>query len=203
MTSSTSTSSSKSKKAIIALSVVCALVVAALITVVSVWAASSQTITSALRVTYSATNVAASIEGEYQREGDATYTSLGTQTFVATDNSTTKAISTTDDISLTDTKKYVIFRFKFTNNSSTTPFNITLTGTPTTQGAVTVKYASAAVDNLSVAGINSNTLPDEITVAGSSTIYVYILIQVTDITNSASYEANLNWTLATTTTPAA
>ena len=188
---------STQKKTIIALSAVIAVILIALITVVSVWAASSQTVSSTLTVTYSATNVSATVKGDYMRQGDEDYTSIGSVEFKATEASQTKSISSSSaDVSLTDQKLYVIFRYTFTNDSDSLAYKVTLTNNVTTKSDnISVKYASSANDDLTNEGITGATL-SEFTVAGGETVYAYILVNLDDITNNASYSANVGWNLA-------
>lgn len=183
---------SKQKKTIIALSSVCSVVAIALITVVSVWAATSQTVTSTLTITYSAKNVSATVTAEYKLEGDTTYTTLGSTSFLPKDASGTKSLQKDDALALTDTKSYAIFKYTFTNDGDNS-FKVALNETEVTKSNVTVTFASADVTD-EPASITGTTFA-EATVAGHATIYAYVKVAVTDLASSANYTGTLNWVL--------
>ena len=187
---------SKQKKAIISLSVVCVAILIALITVVSVWAATSQTVSSQLTIRYSATNVTANIVAEYKLEGETEYTEIGTTSFLPTEASTSKAV-TAKELNLTDEATFVTFRYSFTNNGSK-DITVTLDTSNMTANNVTVRYAEKSTTDETSFNING-TSPNTLTISAGNTQYAYIRVSISSQANDASYVGTLNWNIVSVT----
>lgn len=184
----------KSKKLTITLAALCIALIVALITVISVWAASTQTVASTLKVTYSASNVSATVTGAYRLQGDENFTSIGQVSFAATDKSTSKSISTADSIELTDTVKYVVFKYTFQNDSETAAFKVSLTKNISKTDNITVVYAVSS-EKLEYDTTLTGEELEDFTVAGDSTMYAYIKVRLDNITNNADFEASVSWSM--------
>lgn len=190
---------SKSKKAIITLSVVSAVILIALVTVVAVWAATSQTVTSQLTVRYSATNVTADVKAEYKLAGATTYTTIGSTSFAATDATTSKAVNA-DEIALDDTKTSVLFRYTFMNYGGNT-ITVSLGDTLPTATNMIVTYAkSNAEADPETSALTGNKVaafdlgPSDGT--DPTTAYVFIKVAISDQSRDANYAGTLTWNLA-------
>ena len=205
---------SKSKKTIITLSIVCVVALIVLVTVVSVWAATSQTVTNQLTVRYTATNVSATVKADYQLAGSSTWQSMGSASFGASENSTSKSL-TAKEIELSDTATYVIFRYTFTNNGSNTiTVSLDQNNLPTAKN-ITVQYAFSplfftsnsindqnmptyqANKNYSAIELDPDSLPwtGSVNIEGNKTDEVYIKVSITSQASDASYSGTLSWNL--------
>ena len=183
----------KQKKAIIALSSVCVVFLVALITVVSIWAATSQTVSNQLTVRYTATNVAVTVSAHSKLGDDGSYEAIGSAvTFEATDSSKTETI-TAKEITLTDDNNYVVFRYTFVNNGSNTIYATINTNAVSTTDNVTVTYATGSASTNDT--ITGGSLA-EITIAGNTTVYAFIKVAVTDQASDALYSGTLSWNLS-------
>ena len=212
----------KSKKLIISLSIALAVVVIALVTVVSVWAATSQTVTNQLTVRYTASNVSATVKADYKLANASAYTSIGTASFAASEgNSTSKSISA-KEIELTDSATYVVFRYTFTNTGSNTiTVSLDMDNLPTATN-MTVEYSLSTLTsnlqgdekepNYQIDGPTTEPVfPDPpipgggrwkgtLDIAGGATDEVYIKVAITSQASDATYSGTLHWTLANKTT---
>lgn len=201
---------SKSKKVIITLSVVCAVVIIALVTVVAVWAATSQTVTNQLTVRYTATNVSATVKAEYKLGtmqdadsiGDASsYTSIGSANFFA-NNTTTSETLPAKEIVLTDaTSSYVYFRYTFTNTGSNT-ITVSIADPLPTASNMSVRYAVLQNDPdfMHPSYDFSDDVIRNITIRGGDSYFVFIQLMIESVAHDASYTGTISWNLANKTT---
>jgi len=113
------------KKLIITITSLCLVLVAAVAAVVGVVAASQQTVTSTIHVTYAANNVKASVAVSTKSEAENTWTARGDAvSFNAADASQTKTVNVSDPIALGGRtvgsewrfERYVVYRYAFTNS---------------------------------------------------------------------------------------
>ena len=184
---------SKSKKVIITLSIVCAVVIIALVTVVSVWAATSQTVTNQLTVRYTATNVSASVKAEYKLAGTSTWQDMGSISFAPTDDSTTKSLAA-KEITLTDTSTSVLFRYTFTNDGSNSILlSLDQRNLPT---ATNINVGYMLTDTNNDPSSFSETFASSNIIAGGRTRYVFIKVEIKSLAFDATYSGTLSWLLA-------
>lgn len=121
------------KKLIIALTSICGVLFATIIAMGIVWAATSQTITSVIRVTYTAVDVSGSMSANVYF-GSNTATAMnggtnGTITFDANTTSTTGTLTPAADTTLTNTagQTFVIYEYIISNSSTLNAMNAVLT----------------------------------------------------------------------------
>jgi hypothetical protein len=169
------------KKLIITITSLCLVVVAAVAAVVGVVAASTQTVTSNVSVTYAATNVKAKINLVSRYQNDATWSTRTLQTaneveFLATEGSTTKtSVASATPIALgtsgTDQtaanwifERYVIYRFEFLNNYASEgegrTMNVSLTYTPASVSQDSTNYILAVATKQSSERLTEATSSD-------------------------------------------
>ena len=207
---------SSKKKLIIAVTVIGVVLLAAIVSVVAVLAAGQQAVTSQVSVTYSVTDVSATVSARYKVKGAAVVTPDNNEiTFTADQQTTTGAINFTDNddsttntpatIGLSSTGDYVIFEYKFDNNSSKA-FNVYLTAVPTADN-MTLTIATSAtevadmeegLDFTAIDTVQTPTADNATTsVAGGadSVSYVYIKAKINNLNASASLAGAFGWTL--------
>ena len=190
-----------SKKLIISISAIVAVLLAAVIAVVAVFAANQQAVNTGFSVKYSATNVAATVSATYQRKTDDSATNLVTSdsktsiSFTAAEETTTKSLSTADgaDIALSATNNYVIFTYTFKNDITAGGKSMSVKLNDTSvQSNVNVYYLASAetADYATIKGAegSENTaLPAVQTVAAQGTVNFYILVEIANDTLEAEY----------------
>ncbi len=197
------------KKLIVAASVIGAVLLAAIVSVVAVFAAPQQNVGSQVKVTYSVIDVAATVNAKYgyaavkaSGETTTTFTQIGTDatTFDSEDAESTATYDITSLELNSTTQRYVVFEYSFKNLSS---IAMKVTGTtPTTINNMTVQYAvkTEAAANVQAARDFADwkgTLEETslASIAQNNTAYVYIMVSVTDLTKGAEYSGNFAWTL--------
>lgn len=211
------------KKLIIALSSVCGVLFAAIIAMGIVWAATSQTITSTVKVTYSATDIAGSIHGQTFFNSDTgvdmtgTGVTNGTISFDATTSTTTGAMSPANTTLLNEAgKTFVIFEYAITNASETTSMGATLTyaddSTSPNAADTNIKvyaYTSATAvssPHTNVATIkgtadanlvaNPASLFSSVEIAPEATKYFYVVVAIDNAANDSEFSGVFSWALA-------
>ena len=183
----------KSKKLIISLSIILAVVVIVLVTVVSVWAATSQTVTNQLTVRYTATNVSATMQADYRLAGSSTWQNMGSVSFSPTESSSSKSL-TAKEIELTDSATYVFFRYTFTNNGSN-DIKISSNETPA-QTNMEIEYYIKSTDTTEDLDPTSMLIrPSSIVLSSGETQYVFVLVNVMDRSKDASFSGTFAWNL--------
>ncbi len=165
---------SSKKKLVISLSVAAAVLVAAIIAIVAVFAANAQTVQSTVKIKYTTSNVAGSVQASYQIKNEEVEP-LGTSTFTATDTTTTALNDA--DITLTDANDTVTFTFIFTNNGGNTMYiNLAQFTQPAN---TTVKYqvgTNTATDTLSEQSIVGRASAQET----AKTCEIKVILSITD-----------------------
>ena len=150
--------SSTKKKIVISMVAVLTVVALAAVALVAVFAARQVTVNSGLTITYTAEQVKATVSGSYQRQGDASPTSFGSNlTFDGTErtaNSTNAKSFSPVDITLTYEKQYVDLTYTIANTDTTKAIRIALTDPNEANDNVTYTYT---VTNNSVAVANPTT----------------------------------------------
>lgn len=191
------------KKVIVALSTLCAVCVIALVTVISVWAATSQTVKSSFSINYKAKNVAATVKADYTSElksEGTVWTAYGDGagfTFTTHDTNEEKEFTSSEievEAKEGQEQTYVLFRFTFTNNGGN-KISVSLDKSQLTDGTnLTIKYSHASADPTAITEISGSELA-QFTVDTGATVYAYVLFQVTNDANNASLTGSLTWTL--------
>lgn len=193
---------SSKKRLIITISSLCIAIVAVICSVVAIFAAAQQGVQSTFKVSYKATNVAATVSAKYTvKNSDAV--DLGTANITAAADKTTYTnLSTDAEITLTAANNEVVFQYSFKNNSASNKIKVTLEDNAAKEN-VTVQYATAATADSSSLTYSSSLSADGVEVASSSTVYIYIKVTIADDANSASYVADttntLTWNLEAVT----
>lgn len=200
MAEKTMSTNKKFTIALVTLGVALLLVVGA---VIAVFAAGFQGVNSGFKVTYSATNIEATVSAQYQKydnkgatSGEAVdFTTAGgektisftTETDDETDATQYQAL-TTDDVALSRTIPSVTFTYKFVNDSDTNKLAVALTGTkaPVEGDNVTVTYAING-ETKTADEIASFEVEDETTVS--------FTVSIIEVNANASYEVDLSWAL--------
>jgi len=212
------TGNTSKKKLVVALSVIAVVVVAAIVSVVAVLAAPAQVVNSQVSVSYTVTDVSATVGARYAvansaivDAGEITFTAdndgtvEGSLNFIDTDSET----PIPENINLTSTNNYVVFEFKFTNNA-TLAFDATLSAIPTTVTNMVLSYAvkteavadfdtitdyTVFYDQVNETKVNNvASVTDE--VAGSGVSYIYIKAAIDDLNTGANLDGAFSWNLA-------
>lgn len=213
------------KKLIVVLSSLCAAFFVGIIAIGIVWAASTQQVSSSIRVVYTADQVAGTVRAN-------TYTStipepMTTDGNAAADNESnvivsfdaasdiaTATLAPQGDISLTSTGKRVVFEYIFTNTSNTTPYYLQLTyaddktssNAEDTNINVYSIYSGTQIAtpfSISTTGLtplSSSTYVPNTTVvsAGNTGFYVYVIVEIANVANNAEFSGTFNWAMANT-----
>jgi len=198
------------KKLVISLSVAAAVLVAAIIAIVAVFAAASQTLTSSIKVTYTAgKNVAGTASASYKLSGEgATSVDMDTNgstengdkviTFNAIGEKQTQSLLTQGDISLDSDNVYVEFTYVFTNTGA---YDYTAQISLLDKDATPA--SEAKVENLKVeyqAGVdgtyleNANALTVEAGDEEATFIYK-VRISIANDAKDAAFEGVFSWDL--------
>ncbi len=191
------------KRLAITISSLCIAVVAVICSVVAIFAAANQGVQSTFKVTYKATNVAATVSAKYTVLNNSAV-DLGSLTIdAAADETTYDSLSAEDDIGLTAKNNEVVFQYTFKNDSSSNSIKLTLEDGANQQN-VTVQYAQATSADAQVTYASSL---GDVNIAADGTVYIYIKVAISNTANDAHYIADatnqLVWNLEAVTTPAA
>lgn len=217
------------KKLIVALTSLCSVLLIAVVTMGIVWAATSQTINSNVRVTYTATAVSGSVSANYYfgsdtgtaMTSDGTAQGTATVTFTDSQANANGALQPRGNIVLqnADGQTFVIFEYIISNTSTTKGMSAVLTYTdnstsPNVADTNIYVYAEDAGTQVntpwtSVASLrgssNANRLADTTgnlisgTVAASSTAYYYIVVEIQNLANDAEFSGQFSWNLTVAT----
>lgn len=193
---------SSKKRLAITISSLCIAVVAVICSVVAIFAAANQGVQSTFKVTYKATNVAATVSAKYTVKNESAV-SLGSLTIdAAADETTYDSLSTESEIGLSAKNNEVVFQYTFTNNSSSNSIVATLAD-GADQENVTVQYAQATSAD---AELSYTSSLGEVNISADGTVYVYIKVTISNTANDAHYIADatnqLVWSLEAVTTQA-
>ncbi len=197
------------KKFIIAMSAIAIIAVAAIVAVVGILAATSQNITSAISVKYTAQNVSATVSAKYyigNRTGidfttDKTAEGEKEITFTASDTAN-KSLHPQGEVITLEVGEKLVFEYKFVNNADTTPIALSLVTSDLSVTNMTVTYgfvdSSLAVEQV-VSTDNANTITSlavgTTVIEGGSTKYAYIVMNVINESNDASFNGNFTWNM--------
>ncbi len=208
------TNSSKNK-IIIAAAILGVVLIAAVVSVVAVLAAANQTVSSNINVSYSVTDVAATVSARYYQrghditeavptapgDGDTFEVIAGNKVKFTPDDVVAGGAFTIPAIELLSTENWVIFEYNFQNDAAKA-FVVALTSSPAASN-MTISYKVSATqlstkteweaDTWTVLG-KDDVLADEVSAESAltlattnSTVSVYIKAQITDLNVGASY----------------
>lgn len=195
------------KKLIISLSVAAAVLVAAIIAVVAVFAASQQVVKSNITIKFTASDVSCTVGAKYKVENKDAI-DLGTVTINAKDEENKEySLSPTGNVDLTKTNNSVTFEWTFTNTGSKA-FTIKLNQLTNISGsAFNVKFytndgsddTEIDRDKLAATGVNVESVSDN----GKAIIKMVVTMPAENMGNDAELSLNMEWTLDTgvTVTP--
>ena len=207
---------SKNNKILPIVLAIMSIIAIGLISVVAAMAASTQSATASMSATYSATNVAATMKGTYQRQLDNSSTNLlnssngsNSLVFYATGVKTTGTLNSASAISLTSSNKYVLFVFSIKNDSpvSANSHNISaaLSDSIVKTNITTYYYttsspsASLATNYLNTKTSGSTSIPSNVIITPQSTMYYLVLFEITNLDYNAGFTSaagsSLDWTL--------
>ena len=217
------------KKWILTLTSLCGVMFAAIVAMGIVWAATSQTITSNVKVTYTATEIAGSMSANVYFGNDTAVpmkkqgTDETSVTFDGQTATTSGTLTPQNDVVLINEagKTFAIFEYVITNASTTSAMSAVLTyvddTTSTNVADSNVKvyaYSSssavsqphtnvATIYGTSEANLLGSTTGQFISdqVSANSTKYYYIVVAVNNLANDAEFSGAFNWVL-TKYTPA-
>lgn len=198
---------SSRKKIAISITAISLIVIAAVVTVVAVWAARTTSFGGSFSGSYTAQHVDATITGAYKigatvddPEGWTNLTTDDGETITFTSDTATgsgeasASFNLVNNIVLKSTDN-VIFKYTITNNSETsTAFTVVGTKTGTfTNLSVSYKYKvdDGAAQDLTAEGDTTNS----ITVNAGSTTTLFVIIEITNVDTNATLDGSVNWTL--------
>lgn len=217
---------SAKQKMTIAITALCLIAIVAVVTVIAVFAASQQTFTSQISVSYTVEDVQCLVSAKYyggkenpvetgkemkDPKGEKTQLQFGIGT-----NEETTLQPQEGDVVLTSTDKFVIFEYKFQNDSSEHAFTAALqfegtaknvkvttneTGSKLTPASdFTAEQADAEQAETNFPTVkqvteNPNFTIGEVTVAASQTVYIYVRVEIAEIAADANFVGAFNWTL--------
>ena len=200
------------KRLIITVTSLALVVVAVIAAVVGVLAASQQNVTSTLSVSYQANNVKAIVSLDWKYENDTNWTSAGSQSFIATEGTTTKSLTAVnaDQLGSKGTNgatfdRYVIFKFTIHNDyAAAEGRQVTSTLTYTAPTGDNLKNVTVEWDQsdsqdpaeFSFSGTTftgaaySTTAPTSaVTIAQAGTTYYYLVVGITNVDADAAFTA--------------
>ncbi len=176
-----------------------------------VWAATSQTVQTSIRVTYTVSgNVICDVSATKYTTSANTATAFtggtnGVISFGAADATTTGTLSVTDT-TLTTTDQVVVFEYVITNKNQSAALDASLaTGSSTNMTFYYIAPSATQKTNVvstfdasewQVGNAIPTTAISKATSAAGTPWYAYVAVKVTDLNLDASFEGTFTWTLA-------
>ena len=199
----------KSKtKWIAALTSLCVVLLIAVVSLGIVWAATTQSVSSSVKVTYTVTDVVADVSASRYLTSANTKTDFtggtnGVVTFNAPDVSTTETLSITDT-TLTSTNNLVVYEYVIKNKGANTITASLATGTATNLTIYTIAPTTTQKTNVissfdATEWTASNAIAAT-TIASGATTYAYVAMKIADTADDASFNGTFVWTLTGQTT---
>ncbi len=208
------------KKLIISLSAVCLVAIIAVVAVVAVLAAGTQAVQTSVTITYTASDVSATVSANQYLIARTTNVGDAAQAFTSADGSsvsfsainasTTGTLIQPANADLTSEKNAVVFEFIFENDSASVPMLVTLEEIDTEnlnqtfdlfyKTGSTTRVVFAQEGN-TVVDINTSTFAG-FRVEPETTAYAYIKVQIDDANksnNNEEAELSIKWNLTATT----
>lgn len=214
---------SAKQKMTIAITALCLVAVVAIVTVIAVFAANQQTFTSQISVSYTVEDVQCTVSARYYGGKDNAVTtgkdmkdpdSQKTELKFGVDLDETGTLQPEDgDVVLTSSDKFVIFEYIFKNDNEEdkaftaelhytgTASNVTVRtnekGQKLTPASDFVSEPKTHFDTEKTVTENPNFTINAITVPANETVYVYVRVQISNISQDASFVGGFAWTLKT------
>ena len=199
-------------KVIIAIMTLSLFVIAGIVSLILVLAATTYGVLSNISVNYVSRSVEASVTGKYWYTGTEKTAMGSAVTFTAADTSSSKERSPSGNINLTTDNNKVYFEYAITNLSEDFAFTVELTNSPKIQAAgvetanfsnVTEKYyvspveipasllsAMELLDTLNVQPIMKQAMTDGV---HNDTVYIYVVASISNTANVACYNGMFTW----------
>lgn len=188
------------KKLVISLSIAAAVLVCAIVALVAVFAASTQTVQTAFKVTFTATDVDATVVATQRFGTTGDYTALGTATFNASDAGKTESLSPANLTLNNDDKKSYSIKYEFTNRSEN-DLVVTLSNSLYT-GDSDNGFKITFADGEGAAVTASSLSTDGITVTkGAAKVIVLTVAIPDDVNSNAELNISLSFTLTNSAAP--
>ncbi len=206
-------------KWITTLASLCAVLVVAIVSMGIVWAATSQSVQTSIRVTYSVSDVVCDVSANkyFHTDSPTAFTggTNGVISFNAPDASDTRTLTTTaTTLNSAATDQYVIYEYIITNKSSEA-MNAALVTTVTDEDNTNLTFYVSAPSATRKTNVVSTFDPSSGWTAGNSiaattiaaapaptaatpeytTTYAYVAIKVTNTNITASFTGAFTWTL--------
>ena len=212
---------SSKRKLIVASVIVGVVLLGAIISIVAVLAATTQNVNSSVNVTYTVSDVSATVTARYARAGakstvssDTTnkyFVDAGSTTFNAQESTKTGTLNFGNELKLDSTHAYVTYEFGFDNNS-TLGFTAKLTAAPATVTNMTLSYYKSATkvepdsvtadkftvfyDQISATKVNKvSDVTTGIAGGANSVGYIYIRANIVDLNTAAALNGTFSWSL--------
>lgn len=188
------------KKLVMSISMLCLVFVLALVAVGAVLASTQQTLQSSISVTYVAQNVSAKVKANYIIGNTSTpmIGDSGNELVFTPTSVEGGSLAPEGDILLENNTK-VIFEYIFTNTSTTFNIALNLFSSPTDNNMnVTYIYSDNQITNYSslIGDANHTPFAEQRINANdnaNSTKYVYIVVEVNNLADNASFEGEYIW----------
>jgi hypothetical protein len=196
------------KKLVIATSTMAAVLVVAVVAVVIVFASLSTATGSKFTVSYTTGKVVADITA-YGNVVSTSTESLAVsaltqkgETASFTGTETTGSAAATKNIadqtgSIKSSQKYVIV-YKIEAKTGSSEFAVALSGTPTTSNitlSAGVVTPAGETPTITLPTSGSIEIPANTTLTASNTLYLCVVLSITNVDQNASWENTFNWTL--------
>jgi len=209
---------STSKKILIATILIGVFLIGSIITVVAVFAAQTQGVSSNVNVSYIVDGVGAKVSATYAKVPNSTSETITKismtgendeeeYTFNVSDGELQKELSP-ENIELSSTTPKVVFEYKFTNITDA-DFTISILDAPDYDNmTIEYKVSKNEISTGNYRGTSANDVFDDsnyltqLITEKDSTIYVYISLSIINLNKAAYYRGNMQWALMKATTNA-
>ncbi len=200
------------KKIAISLTAIALIILAALFAIVYVFAARNANFGNEFEGSYTAYHVKATITGSYKVSGaitdvddwtpltttDSTNQIVFTEDITTGSEGATKSFNAVNGLVLTSTDN-VIFKYEIHNDGETNE-NFTIVGTQTgTFSNFTVEYQYQIGESAAAPmTAEESTIEVPATIEAGQTVTLYVIIDITDEDDNASFDGSVSWTLTGT-----
>ena len=190
------------KKLFISILSLCLVVFLAIFTLVTIFSAPNQNIKAQVSITYEvAENFkgSATINGDYLLKGDSSLTSMGASVEFTPGMQATSKSMNLSGIQLTKDKSYLCLKYTLKNTSTSSGLAISLNFDFSDQTNVTISFKDSSLDSNSYGPfstkITSSSEDYQNVIPTLSTRYIFVNIQIADISKEASFSGAFNFTL--------
>lgn len=196
---------SSKKKLIITISALCVVLLFAAVSVVSIFASLNLAVNPQFKVSYTAKNVAATINANYIRNENSypLLTSAGEEVITVLPTDESVGTFETSNLEADAVTGRAVFEYIFKNDSSTAPFQVSLTTSDLVLTNMSVAFASSYTpivdfDNLTTTSeFAPATVYSKNTESGAkSVLYAYVIISIDDLSKDGSFSGSQGFYLA-------